>query len=231
MSTIENINNTIVNKIQCIRDILDIMSGLGVNNEVETLDCINDDYIMGTVNILSNYFSTQNNDDKRKYYNIYILFINKENIINKLDKLLCEIKNILETISNLSDDKRNNLFDSFNMYDSYTTHKYNKIPSELACFNCNDKLEIDSISSSLLCKKCGFYETTHTNNIDDELPNTIEYKTKQSTYDPTKYCRFWINRIQARESIDIPECVFNDIKKCIVKNKNNEKKIKIMKKK
>jgi hypothetical protein len=47
-------------------------------------------------------------------------------------------------------------------------------------------------------------------------PGTVVNSQKS---DPSKHCRFWIERIQARESKEIPESVLNSVRKCIRSNK------------
>jgi hypothetical protein len=74
-------------------------------------------------------------------------------------------------------------------------------------------------NSEMVCTFCGLTETLHGTVLEDEQFYFQEgHRAKHGSYDPSKHCRFWIERIQGRETKDIPEEVLNDIKKCIKDN-------------
>jgi hypothetical protein len=41
---------------------------------------------------------------------------------------------------------------------------------------------------------------------------------KHGSYDPSKHCRFWLDRIQAKESRDIPDSIIIIVKECLINN-------------
>jgi hypothetical protein len=85
---------------------------------------------------------------------------------------------------------------------------------------CLNKMDIDAITSTLICKRCGMTKKLYGTVFEDEQFYYQEgQRTKHGTYDPSKHCRFWVERIQARETTEIPEKVIISIKKCINRDK------------
>lgn len=88
------------------------------------------------------------------------------------------------------------------------------------CENCKCKMNIISTTSEIQCPKCGLIKELHGISFDDDQAyNQENQRSKHGSYDPTKHCRFWIKRIQAREYIEIEESVLEQIKKCIERDK------------
>ena len=85
-------------------------------------------------------------------------------------------------------------------------------------------MDIDPIASTLICKNCGVIKELYGTVFEDEQFYYQEgQRTKHGTYDPSKHCRFWVERIQARETTEIPESVVFAVKKCITRDKIKNK--------
>jgi len=243
--TIETTNNNINIKINSILEIIKILkqTNIKVNKKIiKDIDEIKEEYEMGTINILSEYFllssSGVNNvlddniiiNEKTAHFNKYQNFIKKENFITKLDRLIISVKTnmkILEDALDLnqssSDDNpihlMQEMYKHLKNYNNSTINKNVKETIYEIC-SCSEKMFIDSVSSTLICKKCGITKKLYgTVFEDDQFYFQEGQRTKHGTYDPSKHCRFWVERIQARETTDIPESVINSIKTCIINNK------------
>jgi hypothetical protein len=85
-------------------------------------------------------------------------------------------------------------------------------------------MSIDANTSTLICKKCGLTNELYGTVFEDEQFYYQEgHRTKHGTYDPSKHCRIWVERIQARETTDIPDTVIQKIKNCIIRDKIKNK--------
>jgi len=59
---------------------------------------------------------------------------------------------------------------------------------------------------------------------DDQFYYQEGNRSKHGTYDPSKHCKFWVERIQARENTEIPSEIIEIIKKYIKRDKIQNKK-------
>ena len=72
----------------------------------------------------------------------------------------------------------------------------------------------------MICEICGIVKNLYgTVFEDDQFYYQEGQRTKHGNYDPTKHCRIWVERIQARETTDIPIKVIERIKKCISRDR------------
>lgn len=236
--TIETTNNNIIIKINAITQLLELFQANGINVDEKSTDSISDikeEYEMGSINILSDYFLISSNcrhtDDtseklelsreKKLYFTKYQSFIRKENFISKLDRLMQHVKKyIVETVD------KNTLQEIYNILKLYNNSTINKNIKEVVyemCI-CATKMDIDPNASTLICKNCGIIKELYGTVFEDEQFYYQEgQRTKHGTYDPSKHCRFWVERIQARETTEIPEPVIVAVKKCITRDKIKNK--------
>jgi hypothetical protein len=126
-------------------------------------------------------------------------FIENENIISKIKRIFT-FCNKLNKIYNVDDI---NIISAFKNYSNgnidieYNDKMYN------ICGNCKTLLSIESKTSEYICKKCGTVEKMYGVVFEDEQFFYQEgQRTKHGKYDPTKHCKFWVDRILARENID-----------------------------
>jgi hypothetical protein len=257
-STIETTNNTIILKIQYLCEMMDCMRKAGtiVNPiYISELKSISDEYEMGSVRILSDYFllvrSYKSNlkdelnannmcsnktllvnefqanrsqfiKQKEKFFRDYQIFIKKENFAGKMDRLYTIFKNIIKIKMN-NENRPHHYFVELQAllvkYNSSTIVQTVNILPYTMCPDCDKEMKMLPISSEIVCTECGNSSILSGTVFEDEQFYYQEgQRTKHGSYEPTKHCRFWIERIQARESKTIPDTVINAVKKCIRHN-------------
>lgn len=89
---------------------------------------------------------------------------------------------------------------------------------ENICVDCKSPCKIDEKTSEYVCSqpKCGLSTRIYGEVFDDDQ---IFYQEggrgKPVKYEPIKHCKEWVDRIQAKESTEIPDEVLSKIKRCI----------------
>jgi hypothetical protein len=94
---------------------------------------------------------------------------------------------------------------------------YEDKPENL-CTACKSTYRIDEKTSEYVCVnlKCGFSVRIYGEIFDDDQIFYQEgSRGKPVKYDPIKHCKEWIDRIQAKESKEIPDEILSKIKQCI----------------
>lgn len=232
--TIETTNNNIVTKINAIIQLIDIFEKNAIVFDKKFIDLINeikDDYEMGSINILADYFIVSNKhrysyDDAEKidlskskelYFSKYQSFIHKENFISKLDRIIQNLKKSIN--DNIDKLILHEIYTILKFYNNSTIiKKIKEIVYEIC--TCSNKMEIDSVSSTIICKNCGLTKELYGTVFEDDQFYCQEgQRIKHGTYEPTKHCRFWVERIQGMKTTDIPNEVIDAIKKCIIRDK------------
>jgi hypothetical protein len=237
-STVDATNINIIIKINAIYDILNLfkLNKIQINNKIQiSIDELNEEYEMGSITILSNYFlasltySNEKDIQKKKsiqkkkdiHFLQYQNFIQKENFISKLNRILEKTKIYTSSIDKIT---LKEFYKIYKIYNNSTVQKTIREVSYEVC-GCGSNMIIDANSSMLICTNCGLSKELYgTVFEDDQFYYQEGQRTKHGTYDPSKHCRFWVERIQARETTEIPELIITNIKKCIlydkIKNKN-----------
>ena len=165
----------------------------------------------------SDFFSTKKkySEKKIKCFNQYENFIKNQNFGSKLDRLYNMLKNIINiNIKKFTISSNIEKFKKYsNMYDSNTIKKEIKYINFDICSNCFSKMSIVSNMSIIECKQCGLTENLYGTVFEDEQFYYQEgQRTKHGSYDPSKHCKFWVERIQAREATEIPTDILKKIK-------------------
>jgi hypothetical protein len=240
--TIETTNNNIVIKLTALNDLAKLLRSTNIEIPTRTstqLETISEEYEMGSIIILSEYFMASsahkheidcNEKDrsllkKNMYFNKYQSFIRNESFISKMDKIFTILKKSIHD-SKLAADKQfiHTTYAIIKIYNNSTVNKNIKEVVYENCTDCNTKMEIDSIASELYCKNCGMCQDLYGTVFEDDQFYCQEgQRTKHATYDPAKHCRFWVERIQARETTEIPESVLQRIRECITCDKITNK--------
>lgn len=247
--TLEITNNLILIKLKSLNDVSNIIiqCNLSAHDKLlllmENLQEISNDYEMGSVKILSDYFLlTQKYQNSLltdpdviskfknsyifsldKYFNTYQIFIKKENFVSKIDRFYTTLKNIVNVAiksNNLEIRPHiNNIKSIFSNYENSTITRNMSKAACTKCTVCDREMKIVANLSEIICIYCGITENLYGTVFEDEQFYYQEgQRSKHGSYDPSKHCRFWIERIQARESKEIPESVINAIKNCISNN-------------
>jgi hypothetical protein len=219
-STIETTNTNILIKISELQAMLAVYHQYDLDkkdNDVITclgkeLENILNTYETGSIDILSQYYKNKNDIGKKKdIYMNYMKYITNENIIGKLKRIYMNCTKFQNTYS--INDKE--LVDAFSNYEfaPITTHTV-EISNKIC--QCGTEFSIESKNSEFVCHTCGNTEKLLGIVFEDEQFYYQEgQRTKHGKYDPTKHCKFWVDRIQARENTDIPLNVIQGVKKCV----------------
>jgi hypothetical protein len=193
------------------------------------------EYELGSSNILSNYFNIKSKTDedlteinikkniKKKSFNLYHNFITNENFISKINRLMIDIIKYIN--SNTIDSKVLKIIDHIiYLFNNYTVQNTIKEVEYDIC-ECKNSMIIDSHLSVMVCEKCGMInEMLGTVFEDDQFYYQEGQRCKHGTYDPSKHCKFWVERIQARENTEIPPTIIEIIKTYIKRDKIQNKK-------
>jgi len=216
MSTIDNIDTNIMLKIHNLQTIIEIYDGYDLDDRdnihiksfIELLNDLLSVYEFGSIDILKGYYQENSTDDTRRtYYIKYIKFVNTENILGILKRIYNYCKKIQKTYDINSEILTRSLSDFDNVaIDIDCTDKLSE-----SCI-CGASGKIESKTSESICK-CGKIEKLKGIVFEDEQFYYQEgQRTKHGKYDPTKHCKFWVDRIQARESAEIPESLIRAVK-------------------
>lgn len=175
------------------------------------------------------YTKLINSKLSKKIYHNFNIFISSEdfygifdNLIDFIYQFLFNFKDFILTL-HYSHDSLDNYFKKvFQLINQYkkTQIIYNIEDIEYDLCSCGNKMIIQSNTSELLCINCGSIHTL----IGSVFENSQFYQQEgcrfaHGTYDPNRHCKFWIDRIQARESTVIDDLLINKIKNCIKKDK------------
>jgi hypothetical protein len=239
-STIESTNNNILNKLGVLRDLIGALETHGINISPRLKHCtkeISDEYEMGSITLLADYFymAAKHQSDgvseiEKKRYDIecdrcfssYQSFIGKENFAGRMDRLFKKTRQYAKGLSGAprGPHSDSDVFDLIKQYENSSVGKNIKeVPYE-SCERCATKMVIIPNASELICEACGNTQLlSGTVFEDDQFYYQEGQRTKHGNYDPTKHCRIWVERIQAREATDIPPALIDKIKTCIVRDR------------
>jgi hypothetical protein len=171
--------------------------------------------------MLCNYgnISIRNKSRLKKVYEDYKLFISKCNIVDNLDKFINSIHSFFKVYVR-DEDNISEFVEYINRYNKlYLSIDKDAEPVYDVC-DCGNKMIIQSNTSELLCVRCGYVmyligSVTEENQLFAQEGNRVSH----GSYDPARHCKFWIERIQAKESTIIPEEYIEKIKRSIKKDR------------
>jgi hypothetical protein len=227
MSTIDNINTNIINKIQQLRNIIDIYKKYNLDEKDElslqeldaSLEEILNCYELGSIEILTRYYSKEiSEEEKQEAYRKYMTFLSTESIQSRMKRIHIYCQKLQKY--DIDSDDEPVLQEAFRSYDYGNIDTQYNDETNKYCSACGNDYNIESKTSELLCNKCGRTEKLWGMVFEDEQFFYQEgQRTKHGKYDPTKHCKFWVDRIQAKESAEISEEITNEIKSCIKRDK------------
>ena len=157
----------------------------------------------------------EKDNDEINYYDLTgDLLIDYYDIKNNVEEKKVESKSILEFINPLTnnnnqvENKLVNKSDLFNKYcqrvDGIRIEKDDGKNRIKYCINCNIEKILDVKESSYICPECGLMEYV----VIDEDNMIKDY----SPYQRKNHFKEWLNQFQAKETTEIPDKVFTDIK-------------------
>lgn len=216
-TTIETNNINILKKIEHLQDICQYLSKrqlidqLAFSKITKSITDIIDLYSVETALIMSSYFMLDGSSvRKNEYTKMYNRFIKQSNLITRMDVIYNELKGIfLENNQDVNASLQNKLYKDIWILLS----KYAKIKVEVKveevyisniCHTCNEAMMITGINEQS-CAKCGRCQEAVVLSNDDNNVMAETNNSKSGSYDPSKHCKYWIDRIQGREISDMTE--------------------------
>ncbi len=135
------------------------------------------------------------------YHKQFVLFVKSCGITNKLKS----IGNKLATMcKKIEDPKIKQKLSALTTIDLFAT-TLNHVGK---CIVCDSDLNMsNTLSYEHVCLKCGAISIDQ--NQYTESDYHPEIRVKCGNYDPNRHCRMWVERIQAKETDDIPEDVLS----------------------
>lgn len=142
-------------------------------------------YMYSTHDILESYYDLElYNSSKKVDINQYFAKKGNDNSLTK-KKLLKEYTYVTE---NILPEYNNNI---------------------MICKNCDIELILSKNSDFYVCLYCGHIENIII--ISEASNNLTDFYTKSSVYQRKNHFKEWLNQIQAKETIDIPQYVIDEI--------------------
>lgn len=171
-------------------------------------------------------------------------YIASESIYDKSDLVIYEIENIINNLASwirssseskktksqkiqFEEDDINSLNKIRSIIQKFNNIKLEFKPNEeiLDYCDCGNTMNIISGSSEMVCSSCGFsYELKGTVFSDDQFYAQEGIRWKAAGYEPSKHCKAWLERIQARETNTISEQQLQKIEACIKRDGITNKK-------
>lgn len=232
--TIESNHSNILSKIETIGRAINILETFdlttvnsttrdkfkyitGIYNEMK------ENYEMEVVGVLSKYYDihnleeTEHNDDMS---DIYGMFITSNNYIGKLSqcmKFVEDLHSYIKCYSNNKDDKSK----SSELIILIKKFKISIISTQIAEIKydicvCGGNMKLFPNSSELVCIVCGEVSMLY-GTVFEDMPcyNQEGQSSRHGYYDPSRHCKFWVYRIQAKENTEIPKTIVDQLTYCI----------------
>ncbi len=162
-------------------------------------------------------------------------YISSESVYDHSDLFLSEVEMIIVSISQIVDkNKKKDLEHVSSLLSKLkcSIQQFNNIrldfkPSEemIDYCECGSVMQIMSGSSEMVCDNCGYlYELKGTVFSDEQFYAQDGTRYKHAGYEPSKHCKCWLERIQARETNTITEKQLAKIEACIKRDGITNKK-------
>ena len=81
---------------------------------------------------------------------------------------------------------------------------------------CGATMQVFPSSSEMVCPECGSVSVLHGTVFEDTQYYSQEgQRSKHGCYDPSRHCKFWVQRIQAKEKAEIPSRCLEQVVGCV----------------
>lgn len=178
-----------------------ILKNLSIDHDILEVDC----KLNNEINIDKIYLHI---------YNKFNEFLTIEDIFNTLNNYIIEFENYIN-IYIQDDDEITKFKKLFNRY-----RKINPLTTTIAInydiCECGKPMIINTVTSELLCVSCGsIKELIGTIFEDSQFYNQEGTRYKHGSYIPSHHCKYWLDRIIAKENNEVTQASIEKIKKCI----------------
>ena len=183
---------------------------------------------------LSNYIASEN---------VYDL---SDSLMFEFDAIINGLANVMEIDNHKQTTKVKKVKKPKPKLDQDSTENFNRLKHMIQKFNniklefkpteeivdyceCGNVMQVMADSSEMVCDHCGYiYELKGTVFSDSQFYSQEGTRYKHAGYEPSKHCKCWLERIQARETNTITETQINKLENCIKRDGiTNKKRISI----
>jgi hypothetical protein len=229
-STVEVIHSNFLSKLETLQNAMHVINNSTVKKNINsvtnrkyddivcTFNGIRDSYEMEVVDVLTEYYDGDRLTHNTSVSDSYGTHVACENYASRLDQCMKFISSLNDHMKN----KPNVVFDADEQLDTLIA-RFNNIKITIGVTGieydkcaCGAKMVIYSGTSELVCPECGgsikLYGTVFE---DTQFYSQEGQRSKHGCYDPTRHCKFWIHRIQAKENTDIPKKCIDQVIYCI----------------
>ena len=231
ISPIEVSHNNVINRLHIINSTLKSINKIApilsdqvaMMHSIVTIDATDaySTYMLGVSPYIINY----DDDDNKSVLNEYWAFLNSKNIIGMMDGCARRLYAILDNLECDNPDEIVSISEYLSREQEFKINIFVQKTKRNVC-ECGGAMFIYSDTSEYKCKSCGMIATIYGAIFDDmQLYNQDGQKPKHGRHYPSVHCKLWITRIQAWTGPDIPKDVFAKIKKCIMRDGINVKKM------
>jgi hypothetical protein len=229
INTIENNHVNLLNKLSIVGNMIDIVVSLSfdcriVRNRIKYIRNIYDNmkngYEIDVVDVLSNYYDKS---DLLKHmsstHDSYVIYVTCENYGGKLKQCFNFVESLFNHITQTNDPRACDLYSKLSPLikeykGSDLTTKIKHVMYDTC--DCGSKMKVFENASELICPSCGkIYMIYGTIFEDTQFYNQEGSRVKHGCYDPSRHCKFWVHRIQAKETTDIPKECIEHLVQCI----------------
>lgn len=219
-STIENIQANIELQFQSIQGLIEVfdkyqfhsLDQANLSDIKDSFETITNTYYLTTGEALRDYFDSSNDTVRFKHHNQFVKTIKSCNLVGCLKRIYTQLSKIRKTHNFDEPDiiKYTKQFELVDIDESFENNKSDFCPK------CQVVYDIEEKTAEFTCKLCGHIEKMYGVVFEDEQFFYQEgQRTKHGKYDPIKHAKFWLDRIQGKETTEIPESVINAVKRCI----------------
>ncbi len=162
-------------------------------------------------------------EQSRHIYNKLATVIAAKNLYELSDSLVKDISTVLTCALHNLPDLLGNMQDLLAKYD----HMKLEIIAKEEIFDyceCGNVMEVMSSSSEMVCDNCGFITKLICTVFEDvQLMNQEGGRYKHPGYEPSKHCKCWLERIQAKETNTITSDQLAKLEACIRRDRITNK--------
>lgn len=190
--------------------------GTEYEQKKKKIEKLKQDYFNEASHPMNNFYENSENSEIRdvSYREISRILesLNVSQIMDNVSKWVLKRLEEGQLKQKLPKKRKEDVLEYISKIERYVIEVRLSIQEEEICNKCKIPFITDEKSNEFICKKCGivgkiYGETPEESNVQQDL--------KHNRYDPTKHCRAWINRLQGRETAEIPEHVIQAVKQKI----------------
>ncbi len=190
--------------------------GADYTSKKQKIEKLQQDYIGDATHTMTNfYLNASDSTIKEHCYKELTEILERLNVVQTMDNVSKWIIKKLEEPQfkqKSTKKKKEQLLELISKIERYVIEIKHLEKDEEMCKKCSLPFINDEKSNEYICKKCGVVWKMYGETFEEAQ---IQQDPKHNRYDPTKHCKAWINRLQGRESVEIPEHVISAVKQKI----------------